>query len=269
MDRPFSIYLVTNIVTGKVYVGKTGNTVHDRWTDHKSNARRGAEGYLYRSMRKHGEENFQVQTVAVVQTETEANILERVWILLLESHKEAFGYNLTLGGDGVRMNEATKIKMSKAMKGRTHTPEAKAKISAAHKGRKKSPEICKAMGDRFRGIPLTEEHKKKLSEAKQGVYVGDKHPMFGKHHTPESLSKMSTSKIGMTAWNKGRPWTEEERDSISLGQKKRFEDQTQRENISSSVKKLWEDPSYRAKMKIAQDIRYAREREERSVSKAA
>ncbi len=269
MDRPFSIYLVTNIVTGKVYVGKTGNTVHDRWTDHKSNARRGAEGYLYRSMRKHGEINFQVQTIATVPTETEANNLERIWILLLESHRESFGYNLTLGGDGVRMNEATKIKISRTRTGVSfHTPESKAKISAAHKGKKLSPERAKAIGDRFRGVPLTEEHKQKLSEAKQGVYVGEKHPMFGKKHTSESISKMSFSKTGVPSWNKGRSWTEEERDSISLGQKKRFEDKSQREIISSSVKKLWEDPAYRAKMKISQDRRYAREKEEREANVA-
>jgi group I intron endonuclease len=264
MSRPFSIYIVTNVVTEKWYVGKTGNTVWDRWIDHKSNARRGANGYLYRSMRKYGENQFSVQTVAEVPTEEEANNLERIWIILLGSHKENFGYNLTLGGDGVRANEATKRKIGDGNRGKKRSPEFCAAISARQTGKKLSLEHCKAIGDRHRGVPLSAEHRQKLSDAKQGIYVGEKHPMFGRKHKPESLAQMSLSKKGMKAWNEGLAWSEESRAKMSEGQKKRFEDNpAERVKLSNGSKKLWEDPKYRAKMKAAQDIRYAREREQR------
>lgn len=265
--RPFSIYLVTNLITEKWYVGKTGNTVEDRWTDHKSNARCGSNGYLYRSMRKHGEENFYIQTIAVVSTEEEANNLERLWIILLESHKEKFGYNLTLGGDGVRANEETKRKISESSKGRKASPETRAKISAALTGRKLSPENAKRLGDLTRGIPLSEEHKKKLSEVRIGKYGGEKHPMFGKKQTPESVEKTRQANLGRPSWNAGKSWDEETRTNISNGQKRRFQDHPEeKEHLSKISKSLWENPEYRAKMKTAQDARYAREREARRVN---
>jgi group I intron endonuclease len=213
-------------------------------------------------MRKYGEGNFDVQTIATVPTEAEANTLERIWILLLESHKEEFGYNLTLGGDGVRMNEATKKKMSESVKGRTHSPETRAKISAIVKGRKHTPEAIQRMREAQAGHPTSEEAKKRMSEARIGRFGGANHSMFGKKHTPESIEKMIQSHLGQPAWNKGVPFSEESRERMSVAQQKAFAEHPERKEYLSSVsKKLWDDPEYRAKMKASQGSRYARERE--------
>lgn len=260
-NRDFFVYVITNLITGKWYVGKTGVSVRDRWTNHKSGARNGMDTYLCRSIRKYGEENFSVQSVAEVSTEEEANNLERIWIIPLSSHDPQFGYNLTLGGDGVRANEETKAKISSSSKGKIISDSTRAKMSAARKGKKLSPQQIKDIGDRFRGKPLTKEHRQKLSEAKQGKYIGEKHPMFGKKHAPESKEKMSQSKKGKEAWNKGRTWTTSERVSLSKGQKKRFSNPEQRNHLSSVSKGLWKDSAYRDKMKKAQSLRYAREKE--------
>lgn len=265
-DNPFSVYLITNTITEKWYVGKTGNTVWDRWTDHKSNARRGVNTYLYRSIRKHGEENFRVQTVATIDSEDEANNLERLWILLLKSYDENFGYNLTFGGDGVRVTEATRAKLSRSHTGKKLSEETRARLSASLKGRKLSPEHVQKISDRCKGVPLSEEHKKKLSEDKQGVYVGENHPMFGKNHSPGSIEKMVQSHLGQPAWNKGISWSEEVRNTMAKSQKTRFQNPEQRENLSQKSKLLWENPEYRAKMKLSQDARYAREREKQNAA---
>jgi group I intron endonuclease len=57
--------------------------------------------------------------------------------------------------------------------------------------------------------PLAEETKKKLSEAKKGKYTGDKNPMWGKHHTIETISKI---KDALT----GKPLTEECKTNMSI-----------------------------------------------------
>jgi hypothetical protein len=44
--------------------------------------------------------------------------------------------------------------------------------------------------------PLTEAIKKKMSERKQGMYSGEKNPMYGKKHSDEALEKMRQSQIG-------------------------------------------------------------------------
>jgi group I intron endonuclease len=107
-----TVYVLTNIVNEKWYVGKTGVGFGSRWKLHKRDARNGATTYLHQAIRKHGEHNFQSQIIGVVSTAEEATNLERIWILLLESHKPHKGYNLTLGGEGQRANEETRKKIS-------------------------------------------------------------------------------------------------------------------------------------------------------------
>lgn len=51
------IYLIRNIENNKVYVGQTKN-FSNRKACHLYSARRGVDRYLYRAIRKYGEENF-------------------------------------------------------------------------------------------------------------------------------------------------------------------------------------------------------------------
>ena len=52
-------------------------------------------------------------------------------------------------------------------------------------------EAAEATSKALKGKKLSEEHKKKLSKAKKGKYTGEKHSMYGKHHSEESKKKMS------------------------------------------------------------------------------
>ena len=38
---------------------------------------------------------------------------------------------------------------------------------------------------------------------------GENHPMFGKHHTEETIAKMSEAHLGQIAWNKGKKMSAE------------------------------------------------------------
>lgn len=51
-------------------------------------------------------------------------------------------------------------------------------------------------GDGAYGVVYTAEQRAKNSLSKKGKYAGNKHPMWGKKHTPETLKKMSESKKG-------------------------------------------------------------------------
>jgi hypothetical protein len=53
-----------------------------------------------------------------------------------------------------------------------------------------------------KGISLSDETKRKLSESHKGIQSGEKHPMFGKHHTDDSKLKISLA-------HRGRKQTEE------------------------------------------------------------
>ena len=73
----------------------------------------------------------------------------------------------------------------------------------------------------FRGRPLSEEHKRKISEARKG----ERHHMWGKHHSEDTRKKNSESNKGKQAgklhplW--GKHHSEEARRKISESLKKR------------------------------------------------
>ena len=72
-----------------------------------------------------------------------------------------------------------------------------------------------------------EEVRKKISETLKSKILGDKHPMFGKHHSEESKRKISEG-------NKGKTMSEEARKKISEGNKGKTMSEEERKKISES-----------------------------------
>lgn len=96
-----NLYLITNKINDKVYVGKTYHSIEKRFKQHISESRkdRSVGRDLYDAMRYFGVENFQIQLLGVF----EEGILEEKemeYIKKYDSYKN--GYNQTLGGDGKR-----------------------------------------------------------------------------------------------------------------------------------------------------------------------
>lgn len=88
------IYCITNLITNQRYIGKTELTIEKRFKKHKSNAIKGHDTYLYRSMRKYGIDNFSID---IVETTTKEflSFKESYHINLLKPE-----LNMTAGGDG-------------------------------------------------------------------------------------------------------------------------------------------------------------------------
>lgn len=130
------IYLVTNRVDGKKYIGVTSRLLPARWREHVADAQNGRGWALHDAIRAHGADAFDVVLLESVADWQTACGREQHFIVECGCLAPA-GYNLTWGGEGTP--------------GRKHSDETKAKISAAHKGKK-----------------LSTEHRRKLSAAKQG-----------------------------------------------------------------------------------------------------
>jgi group I intron endonuclease len=114
------VYLHTNLENGKVYVGQTQQKPADRWTRHCYDAMKGARGCRLFSdaIRKYGPEAFDQQVLGEMQTQSEIDNLEKIWIILLQATNHQFGYNLQAGGSGTRrrQSEATKKIISEYQK---------------------------------------------------------------------------------------------------------------------------------------------------------
>lgn len=110
-----TLYKITNIINGKLYIGQTKNSIKFRWLQHKNKASHCT--LLSNAISKHGKQSFKIEEIAIVNTREEANILEQALIIQYNSMYPT-GYNLTSGGFVCETSEVTKQKISKANLGR-------------------------------------------------------------------------------------------------------------------------------------------------------
>ena len=176
-----TIYLVTNNLNGKQYVGQTivaGNKV--------------GHGYMVTAAyKKYGKENFTYETICSdLDNKAILNFAERFWIKVMDS-RTPNGYNIEHGGSSKdKVSDETRKKLSIANTGKKQSPEQIAKVVKALKsrpkelyekiskktrGQKRSPEFCKKLGERSKGKVLSEETKAKIREARSKQVITEEH----------------------------------------------------------------------------------------------
>src|ERR1700688_540434 len=92
------VYLITNTVNGKRYIGQTSLTLGERWSLHKS--RHSQCTAIKSAVDKYGFSNFEISILFDNLTKELADELEKEYIVRYNSHPP-YGYNLTDGGDGL------------------------------------------------------------------------------------------------------------------------------------------------------------------------
>lgn len=93
------IYKITNKINQKSYIGKTTRTPHERFEEHKREAKRdrSKDRPFYKAINKYGMDNFTLETIEECPDEI-ASEREQFWIQAYATFKN--GYNATYGGDG-------------------------------------------------------------------------------------------------------------------------------------------------------------------------
>lgn len=93
------IYIITNKINGTQYVGKTTESIEERWKDHiyEKDKRRAENRPLYRAFNKYGIENFKIEQLEECSVEILSE-REQYWIDKIDTYNN--GYNATKGGDG-------------------------------------------------------------------------------------------------------------------------------------------------------------------------
>lgn len=102
------IYVITNLINQKQYIGKTTKTIEQRWKTHIADSKRDniKNRPLYKAFAKYGINNFVIQELECCSAE-EASNREQYWINKLNTYHN--GYNATLGGDSKHYYDYQKI----------------------------------------------------------------------------------------------------------------------------------------------------------------
>lgn len=100
-DKTWLLYVHTNKINNKKYVGITSMETKQRWSNGS-----GYKGQIfYNAIQKYGWDNFEHEIIVEGLTESEADYWERLYIKGLNS-KSPNGYNITDGGDARSMDRS-------------------------------------------------------------------------------------------------------------------------------------------------------------------
>ena len=124
------IYIIKCKINNKVYIGQTNKTIEKRWDEHKKlsqyylqfkNNKEKIEtkcfknikySYLYKSMAKHGIDNFYIDILEEIESKNNNKLLDQKEIEYIEKYKSTNsknGYNLQSGGSAnCKQSEKTK-----------------------------------------------------------------------------------------------------------------------------------------------------------------
>ena len=145
------IYLITNLLNGKQYVGKTKYTLAHRFAQHCNN---NYHTYIHNAIKKYGRENFKI--VEICKTDDEHwKELETFYIKFYHTHYTEGGYNVSWGGDNNPMDEPSVIAKHKAVMSSSEMIEKTRKVFDEWN-----------FGNTERRL----EFNKKTSERQHGVY---------------------------------------------------------------------------------------------------
>lgn len=227
------IYVITNIISQKRYVGQTRATPEDRWNDHLRRARRETRLYaLHAAINKYGAENFRIEEYCRYDGSDLVNALNA-----LEAHfikklgtLVPCGYNLDSGGRNKVVHPETCARLSAAnmgKPGRIPSTETRNRISQTLKGHPVSLETRAKLSVKNKGKVLSDETKAKIGAAG----IGNQRTK-GMKWSPESIAKTRAATVG----RKRSPETLAKMRAVRLGKKASPETKAK---ISAAVKAVW------------------------------
>lgn len=151
------IYLISNDINNKPYIGKTITTVAERYSKHKYDMLHYDDTCaIHHAMKKYGIEHFNIQEIEKCDNDILSE-REKYWITYYNAYEN--GYNLTPGGEGCPKYDYEFI-YNEFKKGKTQKEIAEEIGCEKHT-------ITRAL--RSYDVPITEMQKGKCGNAKKAV----------------------------------------------------------------------------------------------------
>lgn len=189
----YLIYLVTNKINNKVYVGLTSTSLKKRWSRHckkaKYKCKNNNGNYFQRAIVKYGKNSWDFKILETCDSLEEAEVAETKWIAHFNSNQKEFGYNLTIGGNVSKapLDPRVKAKISKSV------TELHKNINYSNNIKKKIKKWYQNNTHPWKGKRHTQATKDKLSKISKKWHETNNNPFLGKSHTKDARNKMSKS----------------------------------------------------------------------------
>lgn len=163
------VYLVTNNINEKQYVGQTTRPLAERWRRHGWVSTQRCTHPLALAIRKYGRSAFSIQGLEWCDSQGQLDEREIYWAGALGTFSPK-GYNLRAGkGRGVASPEVGQH-ISAANKGRKFSEEHKRNLRASHLGVKLDPERVDRMRKRMKGVCPSDSARLGASKKNSKIY---------------------------------------------------------------------------------------------------
>ena len=221
MSTPVAVYMLTNTVTNKVYVGQS---VAPEYRIRRHFWKNNGCLKLRRAIEKHGKEAFSSRILYWCGDKADANEVEQLLIELSDSRLN--GYNITPGGFGTGAGQ------DNPFYGKKHSPETRKLLSEANMGRKMSDHNKHRLAEANRAREWKEESKEKLRARPRSELCSQRTAEANKNRvwTDEAKAKQAANQLGrkmspeakakIAEANRKRVWTDESRAKLSLSKMK-------------------------------------------------
>lgn len=190
MKKYFYIYLTTNLINGKKYIGKRSTTkCFEEDIDYL-----GSGKYIKQAIKKYGKENFKKELLEECFDQKINNKREKYWVEFYKAYSDNNNfYNIVPGGQGGfrGMSEDGKRRISEANKKRVLSNETRYKLGNGNRGRRLSREIKEKISKSSKGKIISEETRKKRSKSLNTFYKNNESKIKGIKKSVQTKIKMS------------------------------------------------------------------------------
>jgi group I intron endonuclease len=244
-----SIYLITNSVNGKVYVGQTTKTLQQRWAGHVKKARSGLRWPLLSAIRKYGPSAFTISELEGCDGPEMLNRSEAKWVAVYQCTLKSKGYNCTSGGDGGhKFTDASRAKMSASQKKVWQKDGAREQQSDRMKKHFEDPkarELASEVANRRWADPTARaDQALKCKTHWESTDVREQHSALKK----DQYVSNPALRVKVAEASRSRMMDPEARRRLSEMAKKQWADPEMRRRQSDRKKKLCADPAERARL---------------------